>query len=891
MSSSARPEAEWLTRKRRIDPRLDARGWPLRRDGPIVGPYRTEEDETTNGPADYTLWVDGRRVAIVEAKKLALSPQEVLTQAERYARGLPAGSFDYNGLRVPFLYSTNGERIWFRDVRDPLNLSRTIPDFHTPTGIRELLVRDFEAACSRLEALPFTDHYLRTYQREANSAIERAIAERKREMLVAMATGTGKTRTLVNGVYRLMKSGVAKRVLFLVDRRALSAQAVREFASFEAEPGRKFDAIYEVYSSRLHRGDFDDQKFDPKVMPESYLTDPKPEHVFLYVCTIQRMAMNILGRSAIFETGEQDADEDADKLDIPIHAFDLVIADECHRGYTAREQSVWRDTLNHFDAIKVGLTATPAAHTTSYFKHLVYRYDYKQAVLDGYLVPYDVVAVKSDVRLKGVFLREGEQVERINPESGATQLDLLEDERQFDTADVERRITSPDSNRKILEEVKKYALAHEEKYGRFPKTLIFAVNDQPHTSHADQLVQIGREVFGHGNDFVEKITGRADRPLQRIREFRNRPNPGVVVTVDLLSTGVDIPDLEFIVFLRPVKSRILFEQMLGRGTRKGFAATNKSHFTVFDCFDGTLLAYFREATGITADEPEKASRTVEQIIDDIWNNRDRDYNVRCLVKRLHRVDKEMSGAGRELFGRYVEDGDLARYARNLTHELDDDFSRTMKLLRDPIFQKLLTDYPRPPRVFYIAPETVDTVESRWLIHEADGQEYRPDDYLEAFGRFVTEHKEDVQAIRMLLERPADWNPRALKELKDKLIEGPHLFTVPNLRKAHEARYGKALVDLISMVKHAANDEMPLLTAEERVDRALAKLTRGRQLTDQERQWLGGIRVHLVENLSIDQDDFDLVPVLQRAGGLGGARIAFENRLEGIIHDLNEGIAA
>src|SRR5262249_9703083 len=157
----------------------------------------------------------------------------------------------------------------------------------------------------------------------------------------------------------------------------------------------------------------------------------------------------------------------------------------------------------------------------------------------------------------------------------------------------------------IVEELKKYSDEHEKQYGRFPKTLIFGANDLPHVSHADQLVSTAREVFNRGDAFVEKITGRVDRPLQRIREFRNRPNPGIAVTVDLLTTGVDIRDLEFLVFLRPVKSRILFEQMLGRGTRKGEKYPDKSHFTVFDCFDGTLLAYFRKATGITAELPDK----------------------------------------------------------------------------------------------------------------------------------------------------------------------------------------------------------------------------------------------------------------------------------------------
>lgn len=892
-------ELEWKTRRSRIDPKLKSSGWEIVRgdQGNPIPQSATALTEvpTDNGPADYALATHGGLRGIAEAKKVGVEPQEVLKQAERYARGLTDTGFSIDGYGVPLLYSSNGEIIWFRDVRHELNAARKIAQFHTPGAVDEMLARDLNDGLSALGHLPTGDEgTLRPYQWEAVAAVEATIAARKRQMLVAMATGTGKTRLMVSQIYRLMKAGVAKRVLFLVDRRALAAQAVREFASFEAEPGLKFNKIYEVYSQRFQTGDFgEDEKFNPSVLPQSYLTDPTGKEAFVYVSTIQRMAINLFGRGAAFGgEDEDDIQEEEDGLDIPIHAFDLIVADECHRGYTSAELSVWRGTLDHFDAIKIGLTATPAAHTKTYFNDVVFRYEYERAVREGYLVDYNVVAVESDVKMNGVFLQTGANVGQVDPKTGVEQLDRLEDEREYDATDVERKITSPDSNRKILEELKTYSLAHEERYGRFPKTLIFAVNDIPHTSHASQIVTLAREVFGRGDAFVQKITGKVDRPLQRIREFRNRPTPAIVVTVDLLSTGVDIRDLEYIVFLRPVKSRILFEQMLGRGTRRGdWYAPDKSHFTVFDCFGGTLIEYFRTATAITFEPPDKPSRTIEQIIQDIWDNRDRDYNVRCLVKRLQRIDKEMSGEARELFAAFVPDGDLRRYAADLSDHLRRDFTAEMQLLRDQSFQGLLISYPRPPKSFTIGYDVEDTVTSQFLIKGADGKEYKPEDYLVAFERFVRENPDHIEAIRVLLDRPRDWSTDALGELKTKLTRAPQRFTLDNLEHVHRAHYGKALVDIISMVKHAADENQPLLTADERVRLAVLKISIGRDLTDEQRAWLNRIRQHLVQNLTISKDDFESVPVLDRAGGWGVADRAFKGQLETMIRELNEAVAA
>jgi type I restriction enzyme, R subunit len=889
-------EGERVTRRSRIDPRLKAAGWsvvPWGGQRPIAPSIAIEEYPTELGPADYALADRAQLLGVVEAKKLTLGPQGVLPQAERYAKAIPSDSPYQGEFGVPFLYSTNGEEIWFHDVRQAMNRSRKVSAFHTVKAMREMLERDFESEQAKLRAVPLKEG-IRPYQIEANTAIEQAIVDRRRKMLVTMATGTGKTLMSVNEIYRLMKSGVARRVLFLVDRRALAAQTVRAFSSFEAEPALKFDRIYPVYSQRFQQTDFDpDEKFDPNVMPNTLLTDPKLGDAFVYVCTVQRMSINLFGREAGIRFGEGDgSEEDAKKIDIPIHAFDLIIADECHRGYSAQELSVWRNTLDWFDAIKIGLTATPAAHTMAYFEHLVYRYDYERAVREGYLVDCDVVRIKSNVRMNGVFLKEGEQVDQVDPDSGARQLDLLEDERAFDASQVERSITAPDSNRKILEEIKRYAEAQEAETGRFPKTLIFAVNDLPHTSHADQLVDQARDVFGRGEAFAGKVTGRVDRPLQKIREFRNRPNPKIVVTVDLLTTGVDIPDLEFLVFLRPVRSRILFEQMLGRGTRRSTdLLPPKTNFVVFDCFDGTLMEYFRSTTGMTVEPPEGDGKTVDQIIEEIWQNRDRAYNTRRLVRRLQRVDKNMSGTARDLFARFIPDGDVARFAEDLPAKLRGDFSGTMAILRHEDFIKLLTDYPRAARTFIIAAGATDEVESEWLIKAGVGREYKPEDYLQLFQRFIDEHAEEIRAIAILLSRPSEWGAEPLRELREKLSQAPEHFTEANLQRAFQVAHHKALVDIISMVKRAAVEETPLLTAEERVRAAIERVSAGRQLTQEQLRWMDHIQQHLVENLSIERQDFDDIPVLADRGGWGRANRTFCGQLTELLEQLNKELVA
>jgi type I restriction enzyme R subunit len=459
--------SEHETRRRLVEKALSDAGWLPIVDyvkGSVYELGAVREYETENGPADYILFMDGVAVAVVETKRLELGPQNVLVQAQRYSRGYRGGPSNFAGFRIPFVYSTNGEVFWFQDLREVNSRSRKVAGFHTGSALKAFLEHDVDAAERWLRVNPVENPYLRPYQRDAIASVEQALFSRRRRMLLAMATGTGKTVVAVSLVYRLLKSGFAKRILFLVDRRALAAQAVKTFSTFEPEPGLKFDRIYEVYSQRFRREDLDEEvKFDPNVMPNEYLTNPQPHHVFVYVCTIQRMQINLFGRESMFssERGDFDEEEEAEKLSIPIHAFDCVIADECHRGYTSAEESKWREVLDHFDALKIGLTATPAAHTKAYFTDIVYRYEYERAVREGYLVDYDAVKIHSDITMNGVFLRAGEEVGLKDTTTGRMTFDVLEDERKFDTADLEAKVTAPDRNRKIIREFARHALEQE----------------------------------------------------------------------------------------------------------------------------------------------------------------------------------------------------------------------------------------------------------------------------------------------------------------------------------------------------------------------------------------------------------------------------------------------
>jgi len=298
-----------------------------------------------------------------------------------------------------------------------------------------------------------------------------------------------------------------------------------------------------------------------------------------------------------------------------------------------------------------------------------------------------------------------------------------------------------------------------------------------------------------------------------------------------------------------------------------------------------VLEYFRKASEFTTDPPVKATKPNREIIEAIYNNEDRDYNIRVLVKRLQRVAKNISAEGRDMLKAFIPDGDMGAFARTLGRQLEDDWAGTLRVLHDPNFLALLENYPRPKRVFIEALEAVDEVSSEYVFRTRDGRSLQPADYITAFCQFVRQNPEHVEAIRILLERPQDWHTDVLKELRKKLAARPEQFTETNLRRA----YQHALADIISMVHHAAEND-PLMSAEERVDRAIARVLVGRSLTPEQNKWMGLIRRHLVANLAIEQDDFTLLEFDQQGATWRRVNSDFGGTLADLLARLNEQVA-
>jgi type I restriction enzyme, R subunit len=884
---TARQEAEHVnideqTTRRLIDEQLREAGWDVDSEAlryangtrPSKGRnLAIAEVPTKTGPADYVLYAGLMPIAVVEAKRQNADVAGAIGQAKRYSRGFSVDSSStspggpWGEYAIPFLFSTNGRPylkqlqeksgVWFLDARQETNHPRSLESWYTPEGLTGLLEQNESEADERLEREP-TDYLpLRHYQAAAVRATEARIATGQRELLVAMATGTGKTVTCLSLIYRLIKTKRFRRVLFLVDRSSLGHQTHDALTTFRLENLQTFGDIYDVKS----------------------LGDLKPDaDTKLHIATVQGMVKRLL-----YPT------EDTEP--IPVDWYDCLVIDECHRGYSLDQQmtdgellfrdeadyiSKYRRVIEHFDAVKVGLTATPALHTKEIFGPPIYEYSYRQAVVDGWLVdhepPFNLVTKLSQ---DGIKWKRGEVIQTFNSKSKQLQLFNTPDEVKVKVDAFNRKVITENFNRTVCQ-----ALAEQIDPSLPGKTLIFCVTDD----HAQLVERLMKEAFDsvYGpvhDDTVKKITGASDKPLELIRRFRNEQLPKVVTTVDLLTTGIDIPSIDRLVFIRRVRSRILFEQMLGRATRlcPELYGTGEDK-TRFQVYDAVRIYEALESMSSMRPVVARPNITYTQLAKELKEVADEEflqYVKEQFIAKLNR--KKLTDRQEELL--VAETGKTCRKVLEHIRQLSPT-RLTEWLGQHPAVVRILDERTDDGTDYLVSGHEDEIIR----IERGYGKASKPEDYIESFRRFITENADSIPALVVVTQRPRDLTRAQLRELR--LLLDQEGFTEANLRAAWRETTNQDIAASIVGYIRSVVLEQPLIAHAERVQAAMKEIITSRSWTDPQRKWLERIGKQLEQEVIVDREAFESGQ-FKAMGGFGRLNKVFKGELEEILRNISD----
>ncbi|MCV0394843.1 MAG: type I restriction-modification system endonuclease [Rhizobiaceae bacterium] len=882
--SAENVEIDEATTRVLIDEQLRAAGWKADsatlRHATGVRPGATEaiaiaEWPTQSGPVDYALFVEGRCMGVIEAKRRIRDVPGRIGQAKRYARDVHLAPGEIlpdapwaDGLdqfRVPFVFVTNGRPYvkqlatksgtWFWDarLRTP---PRALAEWFSPRDLVERLEQEIGSATELAEReIGVTG--LRPYQQDAILAVEEAVSRGQQDILLAMATGTGKTRLAIALMYEMLRAKRFRRILFLVDRNALGRQTLDAMSTTDTNGFLKFDQVFPVADMARR-------------FPEA--TDR------VQVATVQAMIRRIF--------------DDPDALRPTPGTYDLIIVDEAHRGYTLdaelREEdlsfrnlddylSAYRKVLDYFDATRIALTATPALHTREIFGAPVFRYGYRQAVIDGYLIDHRPPRrITTALSQTGISFDKGEEVNIVDPRTGQIDLFNLEDQVDFEVAQFNRKVYTRAFNRAVAE-----AVAAECPPDQPGKTLLFAARDD----HADILVEelqaaLVAEYGPQPHDLVEKITGSVDRPLDRIKAFKNDPRPKYVVTVDLLTTGIDLPSIVNLVFVRRVNSRILYDQMIGRATRR-CDEIGKEYFRIFDAVD--IYANLQEVTDMrpVVVDPLLTFATLAGDLERATTDDDRafvrDQIVVKLRQRLKHLNERQRASLEAVLGPLDALPDRLKTAAP---------AATLELFRQhPSFVTILdlaAAGRRRSDGIYISEHDDE------LISVADhyGDKASPRDYIESFESFVRSNMNAVPAMVAATQRPRDLTRKELKELATLLDANG--FSEASLRRAYgSVRNADIAAHVIGFVRQAALGD-PLVPYEARVENGVQAILASRAWTPKQRQWLVRIGRSLKAQ-PVGDPEILSDPLFAQAGGFEVVDREFESGLEGVLKDLNAAI--
>lgn len=922
-----------------IDALLTAAGWHVcdvasanlrAGDGVVKGvAIREFPLDAGHGFADYLLYVNGKACGVIEAKKAGATLSGVEVQSARYAQGLPA-SLPAWRRPLPFVFESTGVETRFTNGLDPQPRSRPVFAFFRPELLVQWLtylpaqaaspsgatdINEAPTFLARLQQRPplVTEwgqggaHFkLWPAQIQAINNLEASLAANKPRALIQMATGSGKTFTAISAIYRLIKFGGARRVLFLVDRGNLARQTKKEFDAW-ASPHNAY-------------------KFGEEFIVQHLQGNQLDKNARVVICTIQRMFSMLKGKDLPDEADEESTEgaealfKDPEPIGynpaIPIESFDIVITDEAHRSI----YNLWRQVLEYFDAYLIGLTATPNKQTFGFFnQNLVMEYGHAQAVADGVNVNYDVYRIKTEVTEQGARVDKGYWLETQDKATRRKTAWQLDDDFEYRPEELDRAVQTPDQIRTVVRTLRdRWQADLFPQRSELPKTLVFAKDD----NHAEKIVEILREEFGRGNEFAQKITYRSAQgggtsPEQLIKDFRTSYYPRVAVTVDMIATGTDIKPVEIVMFMRSVKSRSFFEQMKGRGVRvcrdDDLRSVNpgehvrKDHFVIVDC----VGVCERDKTDSRPMDSRKAV-PLDKLLQAVALGNVEDEVISSVAVRLTRLDRDVSEADQAKVLEASGGRSLRDIARGLVQALetgrDEDtppqqaeaaLQHATEPLANPALRELILKLKQK------ADLVIDTVTQDALLHAgfAEAASDRAQQLVQSFEAFIQQHKDEITALQILYNRPvrAPLRFEDIQALADALHAPPHLIDESALWQAYAAlQKGKVkgsgqkrlLTDIVSLVRFAMQQDNELVPYPERVQANFKAwlAQHGEPFTPEQQHWLEMIRDHIAANLGIELEDFDYAPFSQQ-GGLGRVHQLFGEQLPQVMDELNRELVA
>lgn len=767
-----------------IDGKLEQSGWVIQ-DLAMVNPMASlgvavREYPTSTGPVDYALFVEGKPVGVVEAKKDDAGENITVVEGQsgRYANS----KFKYINVdyHIRFAYEATGELTRFTDYDDLKYRSRKVFSFHRPETLKKLLEQP-DTTRNNMKKFPdFDTEGFRDCQIKAIENLDKSFAENRPKALVQMATGAGKTFTAITAAYRLLKYAKVNRILFLVDTKSLGEQAEREFLAYMPnDDNRSFSQIYGV-----------------RRLKNSYI----PNDVQICISTIQRMYSILKGEELDESTEEESMYEQtsADTQSVkevvynkkyPPEFFDCIIVDECHRSI----YNVWSQVLEYFDSFIIGLTATPDKRTFAFFnQNVVSEYSREQAIVDGVNVGEDIFLIETQVSRNGAQILK-QMIEYRDRLTRAMRWKQMDEDVTYTTSSLDREVVNPSQIRTVIKTFKDNLFTQLFPYRKeVPKTLIFAKTD----SHADDIIQVVREEFGEGNEFCQKITCQAEKPESVLASFRNDYYPRVAVTVDMIATGTDVKPIECLIFMRDVRSKNYFEQMKGRGTRTlnkddlqkvtPSATENKDHFVIVD------------AVGVTKSKKTE-TRTLERkptvgmkelMLNVAMGSKDENTLI-SLANRLIRLNSQMSQKERNDFADNVgaSAGNIAQHlldafdidvqAQHAGIVLDGDLEPTeeqracleqaknemIKTAVEPFYNPEVRNYIENVRRSH--DQIIDNVNIDEVInvgYDTDVQA-AADRTINSFKAFIDENKDEIIALRIIYDQRYKDRSMVIERLK------------------------------------------------------------------------------------------------------------------------------